>query len=341
MCPVCFQIIYGQVIISKLRHIVYQAGEIMDKKEELMKIFAPQLRKIVERAEVDYEDLQEIRLRVNMPMMMIYKNHEYMFREDGGLCSDNGQAYVITPEDIRETMALVSNYSLYAYEDEIRQGFITIKGGHRVGIAGKIILENEKIKSIQYISFMNIRLSHQVKGCADPVMPYILTENGLCHTLIISPPCCGKTTILRDIIRQVSGSRCGQSVGVVDERSEIAACYLGIPQNELGIRTDVLDGCPKAHGMLMLLRSMSPRIIAVDEIGSQEDLDAIGYVINCGCKLLATVHGNSVEDLMNKPVLSRLVKERIFERYIVLNNHGSIGHVEAVYNEFGTNLFYH
>ena len=150
----------------------------MDKKEELMKIFAPQLRKIVERAEVDYEDLQEIRLRVNMPMMMIYKNHEYMFREDGGLCSDNGQAYVITPEDIRETMALVSNYSLYAYEDEIRQGFITIKGGHRVGIAGKIILENEKIKSIQYISFMNIRLSHQVKGCADPVMPYILTENG-------------------------------------------------------------------------------------------------------------------------------------------------------------------
>ena len=286
MCPVCFQIIYGQVIISKLRHIVYQAGEIMDKKEELMKIFAPQLRK-----------------------MMIYKNHEYMFREDGGLCSDNGQAYVITPEDIRETMALVSNYSLYAYEDEIRQGFITIKGGHRVGIAGKIILENEKIKSIQYISFMNIRLSHQVKGCADPVMPYILTENGLCHTLIISPPCCGKTTILRDIIRQVSGSRCGQSVGVVDERSEIAACYLGI--------------------------------IAVDEIGSQEDLDAIGYVINCGCKLLATVHGNSVEDLMNKPVLSRLVKERIFERYIVLNNHGSIGHVEAVYNEFGTNLFYH
>lgn len=329
------------VIYGGRPHIVYQAGEIMDKKAELIKIFPPGLRKILEKVNVNYDDLQEIRLRVNMPLMMVCKNEEFMFSSGGQLLKNDTGAYVVTPEDIRQTMALVSNYSLYAYEDEIRQGFITIKGGHRVGIAGKIIVENEKVKSIQYISFMNIRLSHQVKGCADKVMPYILKDGHLCHTLIISPPCCGKTTILRDIIRQVSGSRYGQSVGVVDERSEIAACYLGIPQNELGIRTDVLDGCPKAHGMLMLLRSMSPRIIAVDEIGSQEDLEAIGYVINCGCKLLATVHGNSVEDLMTKPVLSRLVKERIFERYIVLNNHGRIGNIEAVYNEFGTNLFYH
>lgn len=145
--------------------------------------------------------------------------------------------------------------------------------------------------------------------------------------------------MLRDIIRQVSES--GQSVGVVDERSEIAACYLGIPQNELGIRTDVLDGCPKAHGMIMMLRSMSPQVIAVDEIGSQEDMRAIAYVINCGCKLLATVHGNSVSDLMSKPVLSRLVREKVFERYIVLNNHGRIGNIEAIYNEFGTNLCFH
>lgn len=314
----------------------------MDRKNELIKIFAPKLRQVLKQTDIKYEDLQEIRLRVNMPLMIIYKNREYRLDYGGHLLAginNEEESVVVTPDDVRETMALVSNYSLYAYEDEIRQGYITIKGGHRVGIAGKIILENERIKSIQYISFMNIRLSHQVKGCADTVLPYILEDGRLCHTLIISPPCCGKTTMLRDIIRQVSGG--GQSVGVVDERSEIAACYLGIPQNEVGIRTDVLDGCPKAHGMLMLLRSMSPQIIAVDEIGSQEDIRAIAYVINCGCKLLATVHGSSVEDLMSKPVLSRLVREKFFERYIVLNNRGKIGNIEAVYNEFGTNLFFH
>lgn len=313
----------------------------MEKKEEFIKIFASKLRHIFIQADIDYGELQEIRLRVNRPLMVIYKNTEYGIDSYGRLLKKGAenQAVIVTPEDIKETMALVSNYSLYAYEDEIRQGYITIKGGHRVGIAGKTVLENERVKTIQYISFMNIRLSHQVKGCANQVLPYIINEGRLCHTLIISPPCCGKTTMLRDIIRQVSES--GQSVGVVDERSEIAACYLGIPQNELGIRTDVLDGCPKAHGMIMMLRSMSPQVIAVDEIGSQEDMRAIAYVINCGCKLLATVHGNSVSDLMSKPVLSRLVREKVFERYIVLNNHGRIGNIEAIYNEFGTNLCFH
>lgn len=312
----------------------------MDKKTDLVKIFSPALRRIVGGIEAGYDDIQEIRLRVNAPMIMICDNTECMLGVDGQVVDNYENAYIVSAGDIRDTMALVSNYSLYAYEDEIRQGFITIKGGHRVGIAGKIILDNEKIKTIQYISFMNIRLSHQIKGCADPVMPYLLDGSNVYHTLIISPPCCGKTTLLRDIIRQVSGMDKGLSVGVVDERSEIAACYLGIPQNELGIRTDVLDCCPKAHGMLMLLRSMSPRIIAVDEIGSREDLEAIEYVINCGCKLLATVHGNSIEDLRMKPVLGRLIKERIFERYIVLNNHGRVGNIEAVYNAFGSNLFF-
>lgn len=194
--------------------------------------------------------------------MVIYKNTEYGIDSCGRLLKKGAenQAVIVTPEDIKETMALVSNYSLYAYEDEIRQGYITIKGGHRVGIAGKTVLENERVKTIQYISFMNIRLSHQVKGCANQVLPYIINEGRLCHTLIISPPCCGKTTMLRDIIRQVSES--GQSVGVVDERSEIAACYLGIPQNELGIRTDVLDGCPK---------------------GARDDYDASLYVPTGDC----------------------------------------------------------
>jgi len=315
----------------------------LDKKNELYKIFSLKMRNIIASLSIDYDKLQEIRLRVNAPLMIVYDNKEFLVSQYGSLINQAGEAYIVEHNEIRETMEYISNYSLYAYEDEIRQGFITIQGGHRVGIAGKIILEDEKIKSIKYISFINIRLSHQVKGCADKVIPYIQADKDLYHTLIISPPRCGKTTLLRDIIRQISngnGENEGVNIGVVDERSEIAACHLGIPQNDLGIRTDVLDCCPKAGGMLMLVRSMSPKMIAVDEIGSREDLEAIEYVINCGCKLIATVHGNSIDDLKTKPVLRRLVEERIFERYIVLNNIASVGNIEAIFDAFGNNLFH-
>ena len=184
-------------------------------------------------------------------------------------------------------------------------------------------------------------LSHQVRGCGNMVMPHLYEKGEIHHTLIISPPRCGKTTLLRDIIRQVSDgteSMPGMTVGVVDERSEIGACYQGMPQNELGIRTDILDCCPKASGMMMLIRTMSPRVIAVDEIGSREDLDAIEYVMNCGCRLIATVHGSSLEDIQSKPVLGRLLKERAFGRYVVLRSRGRPGNVEHIYDSQGRSL---
>lgn len=236
----------------------------------------------------------------------------------------------------------ISGYSLYAFEEEIRQGFLTIVGGHRVGIAGKTILDGNKIKSLKYISYINLRLSHQIKGCASPILPYIIKNRQICHTLIISPPRCGKTTLLRDLIRQVSnGNRYmpGVSVGVVDERSEIAGSYQGIPQNDLGIRTDVLDCCPKAEGMMMLIRSMSPEVVAVDELGDYEDIHAIESVIHCGCKLFATVHGSSIEDIKRKPLLQRLMQEKVFERYIVLYKKDCAGQIKAIYDERGTGLY--
>lgn len=314
----------------------------MDKREEILKILSMKLRKVVACVEMNYEKLQEIRLRVGSPLILIYDNKEYFINRDYKLATSQKDSYCITQNEIRETMEYISNYSLYAFEDEIRQGFITIQGGHRVGVAGKTILEDTHIKNMKHISFINIRLSHQVKGCADKVIPYIAEKHQVFHTLIISPPRCGKTTLLRDIIRQLSdgeGNLDGVTVGVVDERSEIGACYLGVPQNELGIRTDILDCCPKADGMMMLIRSMSPDIIAVDEVGSREDIEAIEYVINCGCKLIATVHGSSIDDIKNKPVLGRLVKEKIFERYIILNNVGSVGNVDEIYDERGTLLY--
>lgn len=314
----------------------------MDKREEILKIFSINLRKVISNVQINFELLQEIRLRVNGPLIIIYNNREYFINRNYNLSTSKENAYVVTQNEVRETMEYISNYSLYAYEDEIRQGFITIQGGHRIGIAGKTILEADRIKNIKHISFINIRLSHQIKGCANKVMPYIVQDDCIYHTLIISPPRCGKTTLLRDVIRQLSNGLStipGMTVGVVDERSEIGACYMGIPQNELGIRTDILDCCPKVAGMMMLVRSMSPSIIAVDEVGSREDIEAIEYVINCGCKLIATVHGSSIDDIKNKPILGRLVREKIFERYIILNNQGQVGNLEEIYDERGTVLF--
>lgn len=314
----------------------------MDKKLELLKIFSIGLREVLGKLDIEYDKLQEIRLRVNEPLIVIYDNKEYFVNNNGDLIFDYEKALIVKLKDVRETLEFISNYSLYAYEDEIRQGFITIQGGHRIGIAGKVILENGKIKSVKYISFINIRLSHQIIGCADIILPFLIKQASVLHTLIISPPRCGKTTILRDIIRFISNGFDGfkgLTVGVVDERSEIGACYLGTPQNDLGIRTDVLDCCPKSEGMIMLLRSMSPAVIAVDEIGGRDDIEAIEYVINCGCKLIATVHGNSIDDIKSKPILRRLVEERIFERYVVMNNKGRIGNVESIFDSQGNQLY--
>ncbi len=311
-----------------------------NQKKEIVRVLSKKLRDIVEKMKVDFLEVQEIRIRAGAPLMVVCGGKEYFVSEDGSLGNNRNNSYEITQREIRETMEYISNYSLYAFEEELKQGFITIQGGHRVGVAGKIILEKERVKNIRHISFLNIRLAHEIIGCANKVLPYITKEDSIYHTLIISPPRCGKTTLLRDLIRQLSngaGERSGFNIGVVDERSEIGACYQGQPQNDLGYRTDILDCCPKKEGMMMLVRSMSPKIIAVDEIGFREDVEALEYVMNSGVKVLATVHGKSMEEIRNKPVLGRMVQEKVFQRYILLSS-GQVGKVEAVFDERGSYL---
>ena len=311
------------------------------EQRELLRLFSANIRKILKNTDLLADDLQEIRLRTGAPLLVVAKDQEYFLTPDGALTGEWEKGYPVSPTDIRDTMDYIGSFSLYAYEDELRQGFLTVEGGHRIGIAGKTVIEGEKVKGISHISCINVRVAHEKKGCADRVMPYLWEDGRFLHTLIVSAPGCGKTTMLRDIIRQISDGESpypGLTVGVVDERSEIAGCYLGVAQNDVGIRTDVLDCCPKAEGMMMLIRTMSPQVIAVDEIGSREDLEAIEYVMNCGCKLVATVHGNSMEDIREKPGLSSFLQEKRFERYVVLGNRRGPGTVEAVYDAAGEEL---
>ena len=314
----------------------------MTKKEEILKIVSSKLRRILESSDMDFERLQEMRIRMLEPFIVIYDGDEFFVSEKGECLKQPVNSYHITAADIKETIEYISNFSLYAYEDEIRQGFITVQGGHRIGLAGKVVLENDRVKSVKHISFINIRMSHERKGCGECILPYIFEGDRVCHTLIISPPGCGKTTLLRDIVRLISDgyeNRQGLSAGVVDERSEIGACYRGVPQNDIGMRTDVLDCCPKAEGMLMLIRSMSPAVIAVDEIGKREDIDALAYVMNCGCQILATVHGSSIDDIRNKPVLRKLVEERLFKRFVIISGGRKPGNVEVIFDERGSVLY--
>lgn len=303
-----------------------------DRDKTVLNMFSVKLRNIFVKLNIDYTVLQEIRLRCNNPIILIYNGREYYISESEGLTGNINAAVIADAKEIRETMEYISNYSMYAFEEELKQGYITVTGGHRVGLCGKVIMEKGSIKTIKYISFINIRLAHEIKGCSEGVLPYLYNEYGVYNTLIISPPMHGKTTLMRDIIRNISNR--GISIGLADERSEIAASYLGVPQNDVGMRTDVLDAVPKKYGIMMLIRTMSPKIVAVDEIGSESDCNAIMYGVNCGCGFLCTIHGSGILDVIHKSSMKEIIENDVFKRFVVIKNEQGRRYAEIYDNKY-------
>ncbi len=260
--------------------------------------------------------VEEIRLRCGAPLTIGVWGESCFVTSAGGVTNYESDAYKVTSEEVQAAFAAVCENSVYAHLEEIRQGFITIRGGHRVGICGKAVTDSGEIKTFREVSSLNFRIAHQIVGIADGIIDYIVNGGDVKSTLIISPPQVGKTTLLRDVVRQVSGR--GFKCGVADDRGEIAAVYKGEPTNSIGAQTDVIDGAPKAAAIEMLLRTMSPRVIISDEIASEQDVAALRLAAGTGVRLIATTHGSSVEEVCSRRLLLPIMKDKIFSRAIVL-----------------------
>lgn len=306
-------------------------------REELLQIFPLHLRKTLQRICLEENILEEIRIRIGQPIIFHMENEEwYLKEEEERLDKRSEGAYRATKEDIRNMVKFISSYSLYAYEDEMKRGFITIQGGHRIGVAGQVVMEEGKILSLTNIYFLNIRVAREKRGCAKEIVPYLIHRNSIYNTLFVSPPGVGKTTYLRDVIRILSSGTerlHGMKVSIIDERSEIAACKQGIPQNDVGPRSDVLDGCLKSFGMLLMLRSMAPQVIAVDEIGSREDCSAMEQAIYSGSKILGTVHAYDMKELSQKKYLKQMIEQQMFGRIVLLEKGENGRRRFHIYNE--------
>ncbi len=294
------------------------------------------IRNCLLQSGISQENLREIRLRIGRGLMVETADGAYWLGQNGARVKVEYEAYRVTEIDIKTALELLTGYSVYAFEEELRQGYFTVEGGHRVGVAGRAVTEQGKVVRLQDISFLNVRIAHECKGCSKELFRRLYGDGTYCHTLLFAPAGCGKTTFLRDLIRLLSEA--GLRVGVADERSELAACYRGMPQHDLGPCTDVMDGCPKAEAMTMLLRSMTPQILVADEVGTEADVFAIRAAAGSGCKVVASAHGGSISELQQNPVLRSLWEERRFERYVRLGKTAKGFEVQAIYDREGMEI---
>ncbi len=285
-------------------------------QEEIIYIFPVDIRECLKRT--SWDGLEEIRIRLGWPIELIYDNRS---------CFLGNYDCTIDRQGLDEMLNYITGYSVYAMEEELKQGFVTLPGGHRIGITGHANYEREihsgvyQITGLSDIGGLNIRIARERKGCAKDMVLVLRNGNSIYNTLLFSAPGVGKTTYLRDAVRILSTGDevfTGMKCCVIDERSEIAACRNGKPQNDMGVRTDVLDACPKEVGMRMVLRAMSPQIIAVDELGTDEELQMLEKMRLSGVKILGTMHAGSLQQLFYNPLIVQCVQKGSIERFVEL-----------------------
>lgn len=257
-----------------------------------------------------WDKVEEFRLRAGRIPTVSLEGDELPLPGEGKL----------TRRELELTVEIVTRASAHTALEAARRGYLPLRGGHRLGLCGSVWTEEGQVRNLRSLSSLNLRVAHAIPGCGATVLRTLVVDGEFPNTLILAPPGGGKTTLLRDLVRLLSDGLVLRPlrVGLCDERGEVAALWEGEPQFDVGERTDILEGCPKAQALLMLLRTMTPQVLACDELTDPEDLAALEHCTNCGVGLLATVHAGSVEELAQKPLYRALLERRLFARAVVL-----------------------
>lgn len=284
--------------------------------KNLYRILPRNISSIIEQEKIG--SLQEIRVRTNRQAILKYNNEEVITN------------YIPQEKEMINILQMLCENSIYSYQSQLAQGFITLYGGHRVGVTGNIAMKDGKISNINYISALNFRIAKELIGVSESIIREVLSNGEVNNTLIISKPGCGKTTLLRDLIRNLSD--CGKTISLIDERGEIAAMYKGVPQNDVGLRTDVMDNVTKSLGMKIAVRTMAPDVIVADEIGTKDDVDAINYGICSGVKGIFTAHASDINELKLNKNLEKLYEQRLFKKLIFLEKRGKVKNIYSLEN---------
>lgn len=307
-----------------------QRGGVMDESLKALaeRYFFGRLKNIALADAEAPERTEEIRLYSGKEAAVVKKSGIYFISESGE-CVARGRGAVFSPSEIREIVKMLCDNSIYSSQDKLKNGFLSLEGGHRAGVTGRCVTENNRITHITDISSVNIRIAREVRGAALKIINYI-AQDTVKNTLIISPPGCGKTTMLRDTARLLGGERCMKRVAVADERGELAALKGGIPMNDVGALTSVLDSCPKYEGMMSLLRSSSPEVMITDEIGSESDAEAVMQAVKSGVAVICSAHAATIDGVKKRAGIKKLCDEGVFEAYILLSRRCGPGTVEEI-----------
>ena len=277
--------------------------------------------------------VQEIGLRAGKPVSLVTKEG-VLFLDDRGILSRLPQRNMpaLSASDLAESLRRLCGYSIYSFQEELREGFLTLRGGHRVGVAGTTVVREGRITGIREISSLNLRLARACPGCAREVLNHFsqVGESGL---LVAGPPASGKTTLLRELARVFSDGETGlvRKVALVDERGELAGAWGGVPQFDVGECCDVLSGCPKTEGILQAVRSLSPSVLICDEVGSREEIAALRYCLNMGVLLFTSIHAGSKEELLRRPQARELLETGAFSAVAMLSSRREPGTLQAWY----------